>query len=130
MSSVFLVQVREASGCDVSSSEEISPSPTRSHKGWLNIIVDLNGILCSTTPHWNGKRYVNHDLHLYVTSKPMVMGPKLVWVSPGCAKFLCRLSSFATITVWSSMKTSTTTEMCDYLFGPIRPIIPLRILGQ
>ncbi|KAG0596240.1 hypothetical protein M758_UG236000 [Ceratodon purpureus] len=123
-------QVREASGCDVSSSEELSPVPTRPQSGWLNVVLDLNGILCSSTPNWPGKSFVSHDLSIHSASKPAVVGPKLVCVRPNCADFLRRLSAFATITVWSSMKTSTTKMICDYLFGPIRPIYPLRILGQ
>ncbi|KAG0596341.1 hypothetical protein M758_UG245100 [Ceratodon purpureus] len=109
-------QVREASGCDVSSSEELSPVPTRPQSG--------------CTPNWPGKSFVSHDLSIHSASKPAVVGPKLVCVRPNCADFLRRLSAFATITVWSSMKTSTTKMICDYLFGPIRPIYPLRILGQ
>ncbi|KAG0578117.1 hypothetical protein KC19_5G206400 [Ceratodon purpureus] len=109
-------QVREASGCDVSSSEELSPVPTRPQSG--------------CTPNWPGKSFVSHDLSIHSASKPAAVGPKLVCVRPNCADFLRRLSAFATITVWSSMKTSTTKMICDYLFGPIRPIYPLRILGQ
>ncbi|KAG0556428.1 hypothetical protein KC19_11G053000, partial [Ceratodon purpureus] len=109
-------QVREASGCDVSSSEELSPVPTRPQSG--------------CTPNWPGKSFVSHDLSIHSASKPAVVGPKLVCVRPNCADFLRRLSAFATITVWSSMKTSTTKMICDYLFGPIRPVYPLRILGQ
>ncbi|KAG0594345.1 hypothetical protein M758_UG069000 [Ceratodon purpureus] len=123
-------QVREASGCDVSSSEELSPVPTRPQSGWLNVVLDLNGILCSSTPNWPGKSFVSHDLSIHSASKPAAVGPKLVCVRPNCADFLRRLSAFATITVWSSMKTSTTKMICDYLFGPIRAVYPLRILGQ
>ncbi|KAG0562160.1 hypothetical protein KC19_9G122500, partial [Ceratodon purpureus] len=106
----------QASGCDVSSSEELSPVPTRPQSG--------------CTPNWPGKSFVSHDLSIHSASKPAAVGPKLVCVRPNCADFLRRLSAFATITVWSSMKTSTTKMICDYLFGPIRPIYPLRILGQ
>ncbi|KAG0593715.1 hypothetical protein M758_UG013400 [Ceratodon purpureus] len=110
------VEVREASGCDISSSEELSPVPTRPQSG--------------CTPNWPGKSFVSHDLSIHSASKPAAVGPKLVCVRPNCAHFLRRLSTFATITVWSSMKTSTTKMICDYLFGPIRPVYPLRILGQ
>ncbi|KAG0574643.1 hypothetical protein KC19_VG279300 [Ceratodon purpureus] len=109
-------QVREASECDVSSSEELSPVLTRPQSG--------------CTPNWPGKSFVSHDLSIHSASKPAVVGPKLVCVRPNCADFLRRLLAFATITVWSSMKTSTTKMICDYLFGPIRPVYPLRILGQ
>ncbi|KAG0597317.1 hypothetical protein M758_UG327900, partial [Ceratodon purpureus] len=124
------LQVREASGCDVSSSEELSLVPTQPQSGWLNVVLDLNGILCSSTPNWPGQSFVSHDLSIHSASKPAVVGPKPVCVRPNCADFLRRLSTFATITVWSSMKTSMTKMICDYLFGPIRPVYPLRILGQ
>ncbi|KAG0594904.1 hypothetical protein M758_UG120800 [Ceratodon purpureus] len=120
----------QASGCDVSSSEELSPVLTRPQSGWLNVVLDLNGILCSSTPIWPGQSFVGHDLSIHSASKRAVVGPKLVCVRPNCADFLRRSSTFATITVWSSMKTSTTKMICDYLFGPIRPVYPLRILGQ
>ncbi|KAG0594496.1 hypothetical protein M758_UG082500 [Ceratodon purpureus] len=116
---------RPSRGCS-----ELSPVPTRPQSGWLNVVLDLNGILCSSTPNWPGKSFVSHDLSIHSASKPAAVGPKLVCVRPNCADFLCRLSAFATITVWSSMKTSTTKMICDYLFGPIRPVYPLRILGQ
>ncbi|KAG0574488.1 hypothetical protein KC19_VG265500, partial [Ceratodon purpureus] len=99
-------QVREASGCDVSSSEELSPVLTRPQSG--------------CTPNWPGKSFVSHDLSIHSASKPAVVGPKLVCVRPNCADFLRRFS----------MKTSTTKMICDYLFGPICPVYPLRILGQ
>ncbi|KAG0573035.1 hypothetical protein KC19_VG143100 [Ceratodon purpureus] len=124
------VQVCKASGCDVSSSEELSPVPTRPQSGWLNVVLDLNGILCSSTPKWPRQSFVSHDLNIHSASKPAVVRPKLVCVRPNCSDFLPRLSTFATITVWSSMKTSTTKMICDYLFDPIRPVYPLRILGQ
>ena len=42
---------------------------------------------------------------------------------------MLELSTFATITVWSSMLESTTRDICSYLFGPSL-VNPRRILGQ
>ena len=59
----------------------------------------------------------------------MEVGKKFVWVRPSCSDFLSELSTFATITVWSSMLKLTTRDICSYPFGPSL-INPLRILGQ
>lgn len=120
----------DASVSDVSSREDVGPVPRDSPSTWLNVVIDLNGILCACVPTWAARGFRNHDMRVHSATLPTEVGKKLVRVRPGCSDFLSRLSAFATITIWSSMMTSTTREICDYLFGPIKPIAPLRILGQ
>lgn len=115
---------------DVISREELGYIPRDRSKGWLNVVIDLNGILCTCSPKWEAKGCRNRNFHVHSATLPTEVGTKLVWVRPGCKDFLFQLSTFATITVWSSMMTSTTRAICDYLFGPISPVKPLRILGQ
>lgn len=110
--------------------EGIGRVPSDPLRAWLNVVIDLNGILCSTVPTWKAKGRRNPDKHVHSATLPFEVGKKLVWVRPGCADFLSRLSTFATITVWSSMMKDTTQLICDYLFGPIHPVRPIRILGQ
>ena len=120
----------KASVSDVSSRDDLGPISSDSPRTWLNIVIDLNGILCTCVPAWAAKGSRSHDLGVHSPTVPIEVGKKLVWVRPGCSDFLSRLSAFATLTVWSSMMTSTTKDICDYLFSPINPIKPLRVLGQ
>ena len=123
-------QVCEASIGAVSNIEEIDRVPPDCSGRWLNVVLDLNGILCECVPAWKGKGFRNRDFRVHSPTLPTEVGKKLVWVRPGCSDFLSQLSSIATITVWSSMVASTTSDICEYLFGPIKPVKPLRILGQ
>ena len=83
-------------------------------------MLDLNVILCACEPTWKARGFRNTDFHVHSTLMPMEVGKKF---------FLSELSTFATITVWSSMLESTTRDICSYLFGPSL-VNPRRILGQ
>ena len=133
MSTVSLAcsnQVCEASISGEENIGRIGPVPSDSSSRWLNVVIDLNGIVCACVPTWKGKGFRNTNFHVHSATLPTEVGKKLVWVRPSCSDFLSRLSSFATITVWSSMMKATAEEICDFLFGPIQPIRPIRILGQ
>ena len=89
----------------------------------------VNGILCACEPAWKARGFRNIDFCVHSTTMLMEVGKKFVWVRPGCSDFLSKLSTFATITVWSSMLELTTRDICSYLFGP--SLVNLhRILGQ
>ena len=92
-------------------------------------MLDLNGILCACEPTWKARGFRNTDLRVHFAMMPTEVGKNFVWVRPSCFDFLSELSTFATITVWSSMLKSTTRDICSYLFGPSL-VNPLRILGQ
>ena len=92
-------------------------------------MLDLNGILCACELAWKARGFRNTDFHVHSATMPTEVGKKFVWVQPGCSDFLSELSTFATITVWSSMLKSTTRDICSYLFGQSL-VNPLRILGQ
>ena len=123
-------QVCNASIGAESDLDDLSRVPSISSSGPLNVVLDLNGIVCACVPIWKDKGFRNKDRLVHSATLPFEVGQKLVWVRPGCADFLAQLSSFATITIWSSMMEGTTRSICDYLFGPIEPIKPIRILGQ
>ena len=110
----------EGSGCVVSDSL----------LEWLNVVFDLNRILCSTKPTWQSKGRRNTDKLVHSSTLSFDVGPKFVWVRPGCVEFLSQLSSFATITVWSSMFKDSAQKICDYLFGPVHLSTPIRVFGQ
>jgi hypothetical protein len=59
---------------------------------------------------------------------PAAVGPKAVYVRPHCLEFLRELSLVAYVSVWSSMVTTTTKLICEYLFKGPQP--PLHIMGQ
>ena len=127
---MFSIQVSDASVSDLSSREEIGLVPRDPSATWLNIVIDLNGILCSCSPAWQAKGSRSRDFSVHSATLPTEVGKKLVWVRPGCKDFLSRLAGFATITVWSSMMATTTKEICGFFFGSIKPIKPFQILGQ
>ena len=112
----------------VSNIEEICRVPSNSSSRWLNVVLDLNGILYACEPAWKARGFKNTHFHVHSATMPMEVGKKFVWVQPGCSNFLLELSTFATITVWSSMLKSTTRNICSYLFGPSF-VNPPRILG-
>lgn len=56
-----------------------------------------------------------------------IVGPKAVYVRSDCSTFLFELGKIAFISVWSSMKKSTTDSICQYLFRDME--LPFLILG-
>ena len=106
------------------------PVPNVTQPRWLNIVFDLNGILCACEEFRlkpSNLRYKSDDAP-HSSTIPAQVGPKLVWVRPGCKAFLRGLSKFATISVWSSMKVTTTRSIAAFLFKAITP--PKVIRGQ
>ena len=131
MSFVFLAFSNQVCGTTisgVSNIEEIGRVPLDSSNWWLNVVLDLNGILCACEPPWKARRFKNIDFRVHSATMPTEVGKKFVWVLPGCSNFQLELSTFATITVWSSMLESKTTDICSYLFG-LSFVNPRRILG-
>ena len=110
--------------------ERIIPSPLRAVSMWLNVNLDLNGILCVCAEYrflprittWNPKSAPHSS------SIPTRIGPKAVYVCSSCYTFLSALSDFADITVWSSMHELTIQKICEYLFRGLP--MPLHILGR
>ena len=110
--------------------ERITPSLSRGVSRWLNVVLDLNGILCVCAEYrflpriaaWNPES-VPHS-----SSIPARIGPKVVYVRPSYSTFLSAMSGFADITVWSSMRELTVQKICEYLFRGLP--MPLHILGQ
>ena len=110
--------------------EKIFPSPSRVVSRWLNVVLDLNGILCVCEKY----RYLpkihswNSESNNHFSSVPAKIGPKAVYVRLSCSRFLSALSNFVDIIVWSSMRKPTTRKICEYLFKGLA--MPLLILGQ
>ena len=110
--------------------ERITPSPSRAVSRWLNVVLDLNGILCVCAEYKFLPRIAawNPESAPHSSSVPARIGPKAVYVHPSCSTFLSALSGFADITVWSSMRELTVQKICEYLFRGLP--MPLQVLGQ
>ena len=102
MSFIFLEfcnQVCKATISGVNNIEEMGPVPSDSSSRWLNVVLDLNGILCTCKPAWKARGFKNTDFRVHSATMPTKKGKKFVWVQPGCSNLLLELSMFATITV-------------------------------
>ena len=110
--------------------ERITPSPSRAVSRWLNVVLDLNGILCVCTKYRFLPRIVawNPEFAPHSSSVPARIGPKAVYIHPLCSTFFSALSGFADITIWSSMCKLPVQKICEYLFR--RLPMPLHIFGQ
>ena len=110
--------------------ERITPSLSRAVSRWLNVVLDLNGILCVCAEYRFLPRITawNPESAPHSSSVPARIGPKAVYVRPSCSTFLSALSGLADIIVWSSMCELTVQKICEYLFRGL--LMPLHILGQ
>ena len=92
--------------------------PSRVVGRWLNVILDLNGILCVSKE----RRFLPKDQVYNLVSNahssvlPAAVGPKAVFVRPHCLDFLRELNLIANVSVWSSMALTTTKSICNYSF--------------
>jgi hypothetical protein len=93
---------------------------------WLNVVLDINKILC----HCMEKKAVNRmpfvnsvQQGIHSSMVPTIVGPKAVFTRPGLHEFLFVINKFAAkVIIWSSMKKSTVEEIVHYLFrGLLQP---------
>lgn len=106
-------------------------SPPRRRK-WLNLVLDLNGILCQCVDKYHLPRnFPVNDVreNIFSSTVPTVIGPKGVFTRPGLREFLAEVSDVVDrVVIWSSMKRSTVELIASFLFTDIRA--PFDILGQ
>jgi hypothetical protein len=110
---------------------KIIPSPSRANMKWLNVVLDLNGILCVCQEQRlmpRGRTYVVGDLP-HSSNVWHLVGKKVVFVQLSCRRFFRELGNVADITIWSSMVVAIAKSVCDLLFKNL-PIKPINILGQ
>jgi hypothetical protein len=105
----------------------IDPKPK-----WLNIVLDINGILCHCMEKKATIRmlFVNSvQQRIHSSTVPTIVGPKAVFTRPSLHEFLTTISKFAArVIIWSSMKRSTVEEIVHYLFRGLPQ--PFEVLGQ
>jgi hypothetical protein len=110
---------------------KIIPSVSRENPKWLNVVLDLNGLLCVCREKWlmpRGQVYVDGS-RPYSASVPYLVGSKVVYIRPSCERFLRELGNVADITIWSSMRVTTTRSVCGLLFKNV-PLKLVNILDQ
>ena len=99
---------------------------------WLNIVLDLNGVLCQCVERLSASRRgrtFREDQHVYSSWIPTLVGPKGVYCCPRVCEFLHFISGFAArVVIWSSMKRSTVELIARFLFHDLPS--PYAILGQ
>jgi hypothetical protein len=65
---------------------------------WLNIVLDINGILCHCMEKkaTNRMPFVNSvQQRIHSSTVPTIVGPKAVFMRPGLHEFLTAISKFA-----------------------------------
>jgi hypothetical protein len=106
----------------------VSTSPPK----WLNIVLDINDILCHCMEKaaTRGMLFVNDVKQgIHSPTVPTIVGPKAVFTRPGLHEFLTEISQFAArVLIWSSMKRSIVEKIVQYLFRGLP--LPFDILGQ
>ena len=97
-------------------SHVVSTSPPK----WLNIVLDINGILyyCMEKVATNNMPFVNDVRDGIHSSKvPTMVKPKAVFMSLDLFKFFIAISKFvACLSIWSSMKRSIVEQTVNYFF--------------
>jgi hypothetical protein len=114
------------------SNEQSAVVSTDPKPKWLNIVLDINGILC----HYMEKKATNRmpfvnsvQQGTHSSTVPTFVGPKAVFTRPGLHEFLTAISKFAArVIIWSSMKRSTVEDIVHYLFRGLPQ--PFEVLGQ
>ena len=97
---------------------------------WLNVVLDLNGILC-VCEDWKFNRSTkqyNDSSAPHSATIGAIVGMKAVYVRPNCLNFLAELGKIASISVWSFMKSSNIQGVVTYLFPNGK--LPCLVLGQ
>ena len=91
--------------------ESVFPIVLTTKAKWLNIILDINGILCHCMEKAGmSKMPFVYDVEygIHSSTVPTIVGPKVVYTCLGLLKFLTEISMFAArIVIWNSIKKST-----------------------
>ncbi len=110
----------------------MSVVPNKRPLKWLNLVLDLNGILCVTGSasailRGSWKCSLRNQKNFSSTALAMI-GSKAVYIRSGLRDFLVEMRKFVnSVVIWSSMKESTAEAIAAFLFGGLPP--PDVILG-
>ena len=109
----------------VSEGEDIVPTNEppivpRQRRKWLNIVLDVNGVLGQCIPKFElGRVHRVHEMrdNIFSHETPTIVGGKAVYARQNLREFLRQLSNIAVrIVVWTSMVRSNADLVASYLF--------------
>ena len=118
------------------SGESIAPNVSlsvRQHQSkWLNVVLDLNGILCECVGRSSlakGVKTYDAKDNNFSPECPTIVGTKAVYVRPGLRDFLLELTQITSrVVVWSSMLKRNAEPVVEFLFHGLKR--PFDIFGQ
>ena len=87
---------------------------------WLNIVLDLNGILCQCVDELQIPRFGHLNFvgsHLFSLYVPTRIGPKSMYTCPRLHKFLVEVTDIPDgVVMYSSMKRASVEQIVVFLF--------------
>jgi len=120
-----------AEGGQIVSLRDVSTVEAPPRLKWLNIVLDLNGILCQSAARSTAKDLIPSGkfANRLAVLSPAIVGYKAVLPRPRLREFLQEISGIANrIVVWSSMAKKNAEDVAGHLFLGCRP--PFDILAQ
>ena len=110
---------------------KIIPSLLRTNMTWLNVVLNLNGILCicQETRHMPKDQAYMDGSRPHSSTISYLVGTKVVYVRSFYERLFRELGNVVDITIWNSMKVATIKSICEFLFKDLS-IKPINILGQ
>lgn len=110
--------------------KDVSFIVMRSPPKWLNIVLDINGILyhCMEKAAMNRMSFVNDvKQRIHLSMVFTIVGPKAIFTHPGLLLFLNAITKFvAHVFIWSSMKKSTVEDIVNYYFRSLPLLFEIR----
>ena len=110
----------------------VSSLVSQPRRKWLNLVLDLNGILCQCVHKSQLPRTARVNRvgsHVFSSLIPTLLGPKHVYTHPRLADFLAVIAEVTDrVFVWSSMRRSTVELIASFLFEGVKE--PFEIMGQ
>jgi len=97
---------------------------TKSQPKWLNVVLELNGLLCSIAPLSEAPaeclRFPDANFPpVFSATVPTIVAGIVVYCRPRLQMFLKFLSLFANIHVWSTLPAKVVHALCAFLFSKL-----------
>ena len=109
----------------------VSPIVPQSRRKWLNVVFDLNKVLCQTALKLYVDNMRTHRLEdrILCHRVPTIVGPKAVFARQDVGEFLRQVFDIADrVLVWTTMLKHNAEPVAKHLF--CRYDLPFRIMGQ
>jgi hypothetical protein len=126
----FFDQVESKDGREVVP-RNVTPVVPPPRRKWLNVVFDLNGVLCQSALASYGEKFKPYRVEEKVLChrNPTLVGPKAVFARQNLAEFLREVSDIADrVIVWTTMVKRNAEGIAEHLFSGCRP--PYDILSQ